>query len=217
MWRRVCPSLSAPSSPAARTQPACLLGLRLSRTLALQLPRSPGDTDQGSRGYRRGGLSAGPQSDPEGFSPKSGPGPVSGRERTPMTSPCTLCKGGRWQRRREGRAGFVWPVTALPTPCRWLCENQLGLVASGTHQGHCPRRSRETNWEQNYPTNIPRTGSKRTNPSRTDEYKRVSSRRPWLGHSSQKQGALAPPSLLEGRWSVRRPAPWPAERALAMA
>lgn len=88
-----------------------------------------------------------------------------------------------------------WHLTPTPPPC-WVvprCGTNGGLSASESsgHERQCPGRSNETQaaWELSYPTNIPQTGSKRTNPSRNIQIQKVkSSRKPWnVDRSSEKQ------------------------------
>lgn len=100
-------------------------------------------------------------------------------------------------------------------PAGWFCDV---VSEPGGHEGKCPGRSNETRavWELNYPTNIPQTGSKRTNPSRNVQIHKVkSSRRPWnVDKSSEKQNvANSSRRALEGCARSSR-LPKPAEQSL---
>ena len=140
-----------------------------------------------------------------------------------LQKPCpaeTPARGGRqgWPQTclwRRDRALCGLRASHYQLPAGWFCD-----VASepGGHEGKCPGRSNETRavWELNYPTNIPQTGSKRTNPSRNVQIHKVkSSRRPWnVDKSSEKQNvANSSRRALEGCARSGR-LPKPAEQSL---
>lgn len=91
----------------------------------------------------------------------------------------------------------VWPLAShprhppSPAPCWVELTGGLSASESSGHERQCPGRSNETQaaWALSYPTNIPQTGSKRTNPSRNIQIQKVkSSRKPWnVDRSSEKQ------------------------------
>lgn len=121
-----------------------------------------------------------------------------------------LCPGSTPAQGRRGRATDLFvkmlcgenrmmlcvAIGISPPASCWVvpgCGTNWGLMASesGGHERQCPGRSNETQaaWELNYSTNIPQTGSKRTNPSRNIQIQKVkSSRKPWnVDRSSEKQ------------------------------